>query len=155
MVGGMPQGSTAVGAFLLLLASALVGSSVLDLYQISTAHETCLDGIDQPEPDPGLDFGPPGFDPSLNCLTYPWSDGSGEKETPLADQGNNPGGYASSIWDFVFEEYVTKNGGDPCMLASFYSVGFHPDSLVEQDGSVDQANQFLATVCSPPPPPPP
>lgn len=150
MAGGMPQGSIAVGAFLLLLASALVGSSVLDLYQISTAHSTCLDGIDQTEPDPGLDFGPPGFDPSLNCLNYPWSDGSGEKETPIADQGNNPGGYASSIWDFVFEEYVNKNGGDPCQLASYFAAGFHPDALATTDGSSNQGADFFNQFCLPP-----
>jgi hypothetical protein len=157
---GMPTGPKG-GALvvLLVLGAGLAGSSVLDLYAIDSAHYTCEDGIDQVEVQSGMDFGPHPLyadTPSFNCIWYPWSDGSGEKPTPIADQGNNPGGYASSIWEFTYQKYHVENGNDPCGLANFFlSSSPAGGELYANDGTLTEAQDFFNTFCVPPPPPPP
>lgn len=158
---GMPTGPKG-GALvvLLVLGAGLAGSSILDALPLglTDVESTCLDGIDQPDivygTDPGFDFD--ASNPSEYCLIYPFSDGGGERVTPYADQGNNPGGYSVTVWDVAFENLVNLNGGDPCQLANFYLAYAYNGNHFDTDGTLDQANEMLGSpMCTPPPPPPP
>ena len=150
----MPSGKAA-GAFVaLFLGAILAGSTVLDLVPlgINDIHSTCLDNIDQAEPDPGLDFGPQGADPSLNCLAFPFETGNGEAYTDPTKQ-TYAGGFSVTVWEVAWEYYVQQNGGDPCLLANFFAQGFHPDALATLDGSDATGAEYFNQNCLPPPPP--
>lgn len=103
---GMPTGQKKVGVFVLLvLGAALAGTTATTVIGPSSLgiHPDCEDGIDN-DGDGGLDAN------DWGCVSYPWSDGMGEMETPQPQWGLNSGGYTSTTFAWWSHQYVIQTG---------------------------------------------
>ena len=119
----MPAGKAAL-FMAVLLGAAFAGSASLD--GPTGVHSTCQDGLDN-DADGFIDEG------DLECVAYPWADGSGEKTTTVGvTYGENgrlsgSGTYESSAfayWLSVIQADPAYGPIDWCDLANNGYVAF-------------------------------
>lgn len=139
MSKGMPTGK-AVLFMAVLLGAALAGSGALD-DPFTRVHSTCADGIDN-NADGFIDVG------DLECVYYPWKDGTGEKSSTVVGVtvGENgkvagSGTYESSAfayWLNVLQSDPLYGPIDYCDLAQNGYIAPGPG----WDNSFAEANTF-------------
>ena len=117
------QSAVLVGLFMLALAGSFAGT-----VKPNTIHAECSDGIDN-DLDQFSAFGGgiDALDP--NCMEYPYSDGNGESETPIAQQYNSIRDYPS-----LFEYHKGSAGFNGVCEA--YGAGIY-DQFPEQKAEAD------------------